>query len=154
MIGHVEALSQVMIKLAGISSCVVVSFTLSFTRIENLSWPSFLWERTITDIPVVTSGFGGLWFSDCPLSGLSTGTSWSLLCRLLLVHGPPPLRGAADWRVLCGHGGFRPAGGQFPVVLVIYIQQLPWTGAQTEGMDGRWEDRLDVNQTFRPHYVW
>lgn len=99
-------------------------------------------ETEDKDRPVVTGRFVRLWFSDCPLSGLSAAFGWSLLLRLAPVHRLPPIhrlpppRSAVNWRAFCGDAGFRP-GGQFPVVLVIYIQQLSWTAAQTEGTDGR-----------------
>lgn len=100
-------------------------------------------ETEDKDRPVVTGRCVRLWFSDGPLSGLSTAFGWSLLLRLPPVLGLPPVhrlpppRSAANWCALCGDAGLRPAGGQFPVVLVIYIQQLSWTAAQTEGTDGR-----------------
>lgn len=82
------------------------------------------------DGPVVTGRFVRLRFGDGPLSGLSTG--WSLVSRLPPVYRRPPSRRAAGRCALCGDAGFRPAGGQLLVVLVIKIQQLSVTAAQTE----------------------
>ena len=107
-----------------------------------LQIPTFIFQTQHRDVPVVPDRFGRLWFSDGPRSGRSAA-SCCLFCRRPPLHGPPPLRPAAGGRVLGGGGdaGFRAAGGQLPVVLVLYIQQLPWTEAHTEGMDVR-EERL------------
>ena len=113
---------------------------------------TFIFQIQHRDVPVVPDRFGRLWFGDGPRSGRSAA-SCCLFCRRPALHGPPPLYGppplhgrpplrpAAGGRVLGGDAGFRAAGAQLPVVLVLYIQQLPWTEAHTEGMDVR-EERL------------
>lgn len=72
------------------------------------------------DLPVVPVGFVGLWFCGGPLSDL-------LPRRLLPVRGPPLSISAVRRRRRGGDTGLRPAAGQLLVVLVIHVQQLPWT---------------------------
>lgn len=70
------------------------------------------------DLPVVPIAFVGLWFCGGPLSDLPP--RW-----LLPVRGSPLTMSAV--RRLCGDAELRPAAGQLLVVLVIHVQQLPWT---------------------------
>lgn len=76
------------------------------------------------DPPAVAAGSVGLWFRGGPLSDLAH--------RLLPVGGPAlPGRGVGRRR-LGGDGGFRAAAGQLLVVLVVLVQQLPWTGGDKQ----------------------
>lgn len=81
----------------------------------------------LLDLPVVPVGSVGLWFRGAPLSD-----------RRPLAHRLPPVRGpslsesAVRRRRLRGDVGFRPAAGQLLVVLVVHVQQLPWTYGDKE----------------------
>lgn len=102
-------------------------------------------------LPVVFGWFWKFWFSYGPLPHLSTSSCRCLLCGLSPVHGPCPLKRVLR-RVLCGHGGLRPAGGQGAVVLVVYIQLFPWTGAQTkDGLDVGFETICFNKVTAKKH---
>lgn len=67
----------------------------------------------------------GLWFRGGPLSDLPPHRP---LTQRLLPVGGPALPGRAVRRGrLCGDAGLRAAAGELLVVLVVHVQQLPWT---------------------------
>lgn len=115
-------------------------FTVSLLRGQTL-WPSVINPVTV---PVAAGRFGRLGLGDGPRSGLSVLRS--LLGGRLPVRGTPALhpglsrswsRGWSRGRSLAGgDAGLRPAAGELPVVLVVHVQQLPWT-EEREREDGR-----------------